>query len=92
MAEKTTWKPHDLPAGKLDAAERDALPDSVFAFPDERKEPLTSATHVRDALARFDQVKDVSDAQRDLAWRNIVAAAKHFDVDVSESDWRELGK
>jgi hypothetical protein len=34
----------------------------VFAFPDERKEPLTDARHVRNAIARFNQVEGVSDA------------------------------
>jgi hypothetical protein len=41
---------------------RAELPDSVFAFPRQRKEPLTDADHVRNALARFDQVEGVSDA------------------------------
>ena len=54
----TTWKPHEK-HGEL--TERSDLPDSVFAFPKERKEPLTDATHVRNAIARFDQVIDVSD-------------------------------
>lgn len=50
---------------------RAELPESVFAFPEQRKEPLTDASHVRNALARFDQVEDVSDADRDLAFANI---------------------
>jgi len=47
---------------------------------------------VRNALARFDQVKGVSDAERDQAFTNIQAAAKHYGVDVDETDWHELGK
>ncbi len=86
-----TWKPH-TEHGRLDSADRDALPDSVFAFPKERKLPLTDASHVRNALARFDQVTDVSDADRDAAFANILKAAKHYDVEVSEASWRELGK
>ena len=74
----------------LSTAEKDRLDDDVFAFPRERKEPLTDAKHVRNAIARFDQVEGVSDAERDEAWKRILAAAKRFDVDVSESDWREL--
>lgn len=85
-----TFRPHDH-AGPLDAASRSALPDSAFAFPRQRKEPLTSASHVRDALARFDQVEGVSEADRDLAWQNVLAAARHFGIEVAESDWRELG-
>ena len=88
---RTTWKPHTTGAD-LDAEHRNALPDSVFAFPDKRKEPLTDASHVRNAIARFDQVEDVSDGERDLAFANIKKAAQHYDVDMSESNWRELGK
>jgi Family of unknown function (DUF6582) len=74
----------------LSTAEKDRLADSEFAFPRERKEPLTDARHVRNAIARFDQVEGVSDAERDQAWQRILAAAKRYDVDVSESSWRDL--
>ena len=74
----------------LSTAEKDKLADQEFAFPDKRKEPLTDAKHVRNAIARFDQVEGVSDAERDQAWKRILAAAKRFDVEVSESDWRDL--
>jgi hypothetical protein len=74
----------------LSAAKKNDLPDSSFAFAKERKEPLTDAKHVRNAIARFDQVEGVSDAERDRAWKRIKAAAKKFGVDVSEGDWREL--
>jgi hypothetical protein len=86
----TTWKPHEE-HGTLSADDRNGLPDSAYAFPDKRKEPLTDASHVRNALARFDQVKGVSDAERDQAFANIRAAAKHYDVDVAEKSWHELG-
>lgn len=76
----------------LSTAQKDKLSDSSFAFPAERKEPLTDARHVRNAIARFDQVEGVSDAERDRAWKRILTAAKKFDVDVSESSWRELAK
>ncbi len=88
---KVTWKPQDVD-GRLDAEERRELPDSAFAFPEQRKEPLTDASHVRTALARFDQVQGVSDRERDLAFANIRAAAAHYGVDVAEDDWRQLGK
>jgi hypothetical protein len=74
----------------LSTADKNRLSRSEFAFPDERKEPLTDARHVRNALARFDQVEGVTDAERDAAWKRILAAAKKFDVEISESDWREL--
>jgi hypothetical protein len=76
----------------LSTADKDKLPDNVFAFPKEHKEPLTDAKHVRNAISRFDQVEDITDAERDSAWKRILKAAKKFDVDVSESSWRELGK
>ena len=76
----------------LSTAEKDDLKDSEFAFPKERKEPLTDARHVRNAIARFDQVEGVSDAERDQAWKRIMAAAERYDVEVSESDWRDLAK
>jgi hypothetical protein len=87
----TTWKPVDE-HGQLSSSDREKLPDSAYAFPEKRKEPLTDAQHVRNALARFDQVKDVTDAERDKAFANILKAAKHYDVQVNEQNWRELGK
>ena len=68
------------------------MPESVFAFPRQRKEPLTDADHVRNALARFDQVEGVSEADRELAFANIKAAAKFYGVDVRERSWRDLGR
>jgi len=76
----------------MSTAEKDDLADKKFAFPKERKEPLTDARHVRNAISRFDQVEGVSDAERDQAWQRIMAAAKRYDVEVSESDWRDLAK
>jgi hypothetical protein len=91
MTARTTWKRHTI-RGELTEQKRNDLPDSAFAFPKQRKEPLVDASHVRNALARFDQVEDVTDADREVAFRNIRAAAEHYDVEVSESSWRELGK
>lgn len=71
---------------------RDELKDSQFAFPKERKEPIEDAKHVRAAIARFNQVEGVSDAERDEAWKRIKAAAKKFGVEVNEKSWREIGK
>ena len=76
----------------LSTADKDRLPAKEFAFPKERKEPLPDARHVRNAIARFDQVEGVSDAERDKAWQRILKAAKRHNVDVSESDWRDLFK
>ena len=77
-------------SGAMTAAARDRLSDAGFAFPDDRKEPLNDAKHVRNAIARFDQVEDVSDADRAKAWKRIKAAAKKFDVEIEAKSWREL--
>ena len=67
------------------------LRDSAYAFPKQRKEPLTDAQHVRNAVARFDQVMDVSDSDRALAFANIKKAAKHYGVNLAETSWHDLG-
>ncbi len=74
----------------MSTAEKDRLADAEFAFPSERKEPLTDAAHVRNAIARFDQVEGVTDEERDRAWQRIRAAAGKYDVHISEDDWRDL--
>jgi hypothetical protein len=74
----------------LSTAAKNRLDDKVFAFPKERKEPLVDARHVRNAVARFDQVEGVTDKERDQAWRRIKVAAKKFDVEIEEKGWREL--
>ena len=72
--------------------QRDNLDDDKYAFPKERKEPLNDADHVRNAVARFNQVEGVSDSERDDAWKRIEKAAKKYDVELSEKSWRELKK
>ena len=74
----------------MSTAEQNRLDDREFAFPEARKEPLTDAAHVRNAIARFDQVEGVTDRQRDEAWRRIRSAARKFDVEVEADDWHEL--
>ena len=91
MSTKSTWKPH-TEHGELATKDRQELPDSAYAFPKQRKEPLTDAAHVKNALARFDQVKGVSDEDRDLAFANIKKAAQHYGIDVEEKDWHDLGR
>jgi hypothetical protein len=83
-----TWEPHEK-RGTL-TTQSDS-PDSVYAFPKQRKEPLTSAQHVRNAVARFDQVINVSDADRALAFANIEKAANYYGVKLAETSWRDLG-
>ena len=85
---ETTWTPHDE-HGRLTM--QSELPDSAYAFPKQRKEPLTDAQHVRNAVARFDQVIEVSDADRALAFANIGKGAEYYGVNLSETSWHELG-
>ncbi|HZY98634.1 MAG TPA: DUF6582 domain-containing protein [Candidatus Baltobacteraceae bacterium] len=73
---KITWKPPSA------HEPRSKLPDSAFAFPAERKEPLTNAAHVRSAIGRFGSVTGVSDEERAQAVTNIQAAAKYYGVAV----------
>jgi hypothetical protein len=91
MTREATWQAHTK-HGDLDTADREELPNSVYAFPKQRKEPLTDADHVRNALARFDQVKGVSEAEREQAFANIKKAARHYKVEVEEDSWHQLGK
>ena len=52
--------------------------------PSASKLPIFDAAHVRNALARFNQVKGVSSAEKATARRKITAAAKKFGVNVSK--------
>ena len=69
----------------ISARKREGMSAQKFAFPKERKEPLNDARHVRNAIARFNQVEGVSEAERAAAWRRIKAAAKKFGVEVDTS-------
>jgi len=75
---------------KLDTEDRKKIPATKYAFPKERKEPLENAAHVRNAVARFNQVEGVSEAEKDAAWKRIKAAAKKFDVELDESSRKDL--
>jgi hypothetical protein len=85
---RATWKPHEK-SGRLTT--QSDLPESVYAFPKQRKEPLTDASHVRNAIARLDQVKDVSATDRELAFANIRSAAKHYGVELTETSAADVG-
>ena len=87
---KSGTSSHDTP-NPLSTEDRKHMSDTTYAFPKQRKEPLNDASHVRNAIARFDQVKDVSDAEREEAFHHIKAAAKKFGVKMKETHWRELG-
>ena len=77
---------------KLDEKDRQDIPKAQFAFEKQQKEPIEDASHVRNAVARFNQVKGVTDEERDAAWKRIQAAAKKFNVELHETSWREVGR
>src|SRR5947208_9342695 len=89
MAVRANGKPHTT---HRELSRRSDLPDSGFAFSKKRIEPLTDARHVRNAVARFDQVKGVNDEERDRAFANIRKAARHYGVEIKEKSWQDLGR
>jgi hypothetical protein len=70
---------------KLTKPSRDRISATKFAFPKQRKEPLENAAHVRNAVARFNQVKGVTEVERRAAWKRIQSAAKRYGVELQES-------
>ena len=88
---RPTWKLRNSAThGRLSTAVKTSLPRTAFAFPRTRKEPMTDVTHVRDAMARFNQVTGVTDSERDLAFSNIQKAANHFEIQMKETDWHQF--
>ena len=79
-------------AGTLSTKKRNSMSDSTYAFPKERKEPLNNASHVRNAIARFDQVKGVSAPEKTEAFKKIKSAAKKVGVEMSSPSASELSK
>src|SRR2546429_9969565 len=68
------------------------LPGNAYALSGKRKEPPTDARHVRNALARFDQGQGGSDNEREQAFANIKAAARHSEGEGAETDWAQAGQ
>ncbi len=68
---------------KLTAAERASLPDRAFAYVDSkgnRRLPIHDASHVRNALARFNQVRFEDDAARERTRLRVLRAAKKHGI------------
>ena len=68
---------------KLTAGERARLPDSAFAYVDStgtRRLPINDESHVRNALARFEQVNFEDDAAREKARTRLLNAAKRYGI------------
>ena len=77
---------------ELNQKKKEDIDDADFAFPKQRKEPIHDAAHLRNAIARFNQVEGVSDEERDAAWKRIKHAAAKFHVELNETHWRDLAR
>ncbi len=72
---------------ELDAQDRDNLRSNQFAYVDRdggEHLPINDESHVRNAIARFNQTDFESKAARERARKKILDAAKRFDIEVSE--------
>lgn len=76
----------------LTTTQRNNMKEDKYAFPQEHKLPIENGSHVRNAIARFNQVEGVSDEEKESAWARIKKAAKKFDVTLHEASWKEVGK
>ena len=68
---------------RLKTSKRDRLPDRAFAYVDvrgRRRLPIHDRAHVRNALARFNQVGFESDAARERARARLLNAAKKYRI------------
>ncbi|HEY7523326.1 MAG TPA: DUF6582 domain-containing protein [Candidatus Limnocylindrales bacterium] len=73
----------------LDTKDRERLRDSQFAYVDREGEghlPINDASHVRNAIARFNQTEFESKAAKERARRKIIAAAERHDIAVDDDD------
>jgi hypothetical protein len=71
----------------LSEKQRDKLKSSQFAYIDSdggEHLPVNDASHVRNAIARFNQTEFESVAAKERARKKVLAAAKRFDVEVDE--------
>jgi hypothetical protein len=71
----------------LDTKDRDKLRSSRFAYVDKKAEehlPINDESHVRNAIARFNQTEFESQAAKERARKKILSAAKRHGIDVDE--------
>jgi hypothetical protein len=67
--------------------DRDQLRSSQFAYVDKdggEHLPINDASHVRNAMARFNQTDFESQTAKEEARKKILAAAKRYDIEVDE--------
>ena len=68
---------------ELDAGKRARLPNSAFAYVDsrgQRRLPINDEGHVRNALARFNQVKFEDEEARERARKRLLNAARKYKI------------
>lgn len=71
----------------LETKDRDKLRSTQFAYIDKKGEehlPINDASHVRNAVARFNQTEFESKAAKERARKKILSAAERYGVDVAE--------
>jgi hypothetical protein len=74
---------------ELDTKDRNKLRDSQFAYVDKRGEghlPINDESHVRNAMARWNQTDFESASKKEGARRKIVSAAKKHGIEISDDD------
>src|SRR5437773_11129197 len=77
------WRTEKQAMTQLDEKARARLPDSAFAYIDSRgsrRLPINDEAHVRNAFARFNQVRFENEAARDRARTRLVKAAKTYGI------------
>lgn len=67
---------------ELKSKQRTALPDSAFGVPGKRKFPLHDCSHVRNAMARFNQAKGLTSGEKATLRRKILSRAKACNIEV----------
>ena len=73
----------------LDEQDRDQLKDSQFAYVDKDGEghlPINDESHIRNAMARWNQTDFESASKKEGARRKIVGAARRHGIEVSKDD------
>lgn len=74
---------------ELKAKQRKSMNKDVFAYVDGSGTghlPLGDKSHVRNAIARWDQTKFESPAKKESARRKIVSAARKHQIEISPED------
>ena len=74
---------------ELDTADRKKLNRRQFAYVDREGEghlPINDESHIRNAMARWNQTDFPSKTAKEQARRKILAAARRHGIDVADDD------